>query len=812
MFTPIKQRLNSVYSGQGIEIQHRAFFLAGILIVSIFLCLISIVLITAMLDVNLVVLFSGMNLLAIMLAGVLLLIWRGRYRIGILVLCTSFLVAPLIMKFTVVDVTISSSLLGVWLLLPLMINSLFGSHQRETAVIAIIALALILANQYIILPSSESHLTETSLLVFFYFGIIVLLWLYRNSNNLVIRSLRLNTGQDLEELASLRTKNAWLQQASQAGGVACWQMNPDTRQINADKWFWERLGYSDETCPKSFPELLSSFHGSEVDEIIRDLDDILHGNIRSLKKEYRMKTRVGDWIWVSYDACLWGEKEKMLIGTITETTAIRQKEITLEKSKEKYRNLYEKAPVGLFRISTADGQVLECNERVVELFEYEDKNQLIERAFAMGYFMEDEAREQMRQRLVLEGQANNIEARFRRKNGSEFWARCSVRSDDEKGHIEGGLTDITRQKKAEAALFESESQFHDLVDNLLVGISIIQNGRIVFMNPCQLSLMGTQQELIRLDDLQVNPNDSRKFSHLCETVNANQSLPSEIAIGFYPFEKSKDDQNLKYVNVRTKQILYHGLQSMLISMEDITRIKKLEESSQIKEKMVSLGHASLGIAHEIRSPLSGINLLIDGVQENFQDPESAEDIQELLNEVKKASHMIEQVVNRALDFARPSVPKSKLANISDPINEAVKLMQTTMRRFEIEVETKLSKSLPLLYFDGLLIEQVMLSLFSNALRELQGETTQKMIRISTEQVGYEVLIAVEDSGSGVPTELRQSIFSPFFSKDQKGSGIGLSICQRIISNHGGTISATDSSLGGAKFVFSLPVDKREIPR
>jgi len=184
----------------------------------------------------------------------------------------------------------------------------------------------------------------------------------------------------------------------------------------------------------------------------------------------------------------------------------------------------------------------------------------------------------------------------------------------------------------------------------------------------------------------------------------------------------------------------------------------------------------------------------------------------LLNEVKKASHMIEQVVNRALDFARPSVPKSKLANISEPINEAVKLMQTTMRRFEIEVETKLSKSLPLLYFDGLLIEQVMLSLFSNALRELQGETTQKMIRISTEQVGYEVLIAVEDSGSGVPTELRQSIFSPFFSKDQKGSGIGLSICQRIISNHGGTISATDSSLGGAKFVFSLPVDKREIPR
>jgi len=491
---------------------------------------------------------------------------------------------------------------------------------------------------------------------------------------------------------------------------------------------------------------------------------------------------------------------------------MNQNKSTSGNNTEKYRDLYENTPIGLFRTSITDGKILECNEQIAKLFGYDDKYQMINKTYATDYYVDGESRNILLQKLSIDGQVDNYEARFKRKNGTTFWARYSAKINNNKGYIEGGLTDITIQKQTEVALIESERLFQDLVENLMVGISIVQEGKAVFMNPEQRRLLGSHPHLSDLCDLQIHPEDDKKFKHLCDTINSNQSLPSEMAIRIYPHNKSNDQLDFKHVNVRTKRVNYRGEQSVMINMEDITKIKKLEEISHIREKMISLGHASLGIAHEIRSPLSGINLLIDGVRENFENPDFTDEIRDLLIEMKKASNKIELVVNRALDFSRPSIPKSRLADISEAIGDAISLMQATLRKSNIKIETKKSKGVPLLYHDKPLIEQVISGLISNALTALESHQDEKIIRITTVSIQNEVMIAVEDSGPGISENIRQSIFDPFYTTEKSGTGIGLSICQRIITNHGGRISVTDSDLGGAKFTLSLPVDKREIPR
>ncbi|MFH2131133.1 MAG: PAS domain S-box protein, partial [bacterium] len=613
------------------------------------------------------------------------------------------------------------------------------------------------------------------------------------------------------ETIDLKKSRDRFQQTSETAAVAFWEMNPATTQVTVSDWFCERLGYPCGEFPDTLPEILPSFHGAEIEGLISDLNDVIQQKRPHLSAQHRIKTKAGDWVWVSSHARFFPD-EDLWMGTTTDISDMKNKALRLAGNLDKYRKLYENASVGLFRTTISDGRVIACNEQMVRLFGYENKQQFLNRVYSTDYYADSETREILIQKLSLDGQVNNFEARFLRRDGSRFWARYSAKINEQEGFIEGGLTDITTQKQAETALIESERRFQDLVDNLMVGISIVQDGRIIFMNPEQQRLLGIESEMPKLDDLQIHPDDTKKFAHLCQSVNFYMSIPAEMTIRFYPFDQSREQHHLKHVNVRTKQILYRGAQSVMVTMENITRIKKLEELGQIKEKMISLGHASLGIAHEIRSPLSGINLLIDGVKENFENPEYAEEIRDLLNEMKKASNNIGIVVNRALDFARPSVPKSRSAQIAEPIGEAISLMQTTLRKSEIKLETDLNGSLPSLFIDVPLIEQVLLSLISNAMTALEGEQGPKTIRITAEPVKNEVLIAVEDSGPGVPENLRQSVFEPFFTTDKNGSGIGLSICQRIITNHGGSISVTDSPLGGAKFILSLPIDKREIPR
>ena len=127
---------------------------------------------------------------------------------------------------------------------------------------------------------------------------------------------------------------------------------------------------------------------------------------------------------------------------------------------------------------------------------------------------------------------------------------------------------------------------------------------------------------------------------------------------------------------------------------------------------------------------------------------------------------------------------------------------------DIEIEKSLESGLPKCYGDAHLVEQVLLNLINNAAKAMGKNQTAKRIQIASYCKDERLFIQVSDSGPGIPKELRDKVFDPFFTTHNDGSGIGLSIAQRIVADHNGTIEILSSKWGGATLSVELPIEKR----
>jgi len=372
-------------------------------------------------------------------------------------------------------------------------------------------------------------------------------------------------------------------------------------------------------------------------------------------------------------------------------------------------------------------------------------------------------------------------------------------------------------RASEKALRESEERFRDLVENSLIGISIIQNRQIVYQNSEQRKLYGRLPASFLIEDLTfVYPDDVPKVKNALKNVMAGTTPSAEIDFRFNPSGKRGDKIDLKWVQCRASSFTYDGQPAILVNMMDITRLKELEHLVMIKYKMDSLGRVATGIAHEIRTPLTGINSYLFTLQDLCQAdtivPENIPTIRRIAEQIQVGSNRIEAVIKRVLDFSKPTAPKMLLIDINVPIHEAISLSVVTLRKNEIELIQDLTSELPGCYGDVHLIEQVILNLINNAANALRRQTGPKKISIRSYFEGQSVCIHISDSGPGVTAELRDKIFDPFFTTYSDGSGIGLSIAQRIIADHNGNISIGTSQWHGADFKIELPVEKRMLPR
>jgi two-component system, NtrC family, sensor histidine kinase HydH len=238
------------------------------------------------------------------------------------------------------------------------------------------------------------------------------------------------------------------------------------------------------------------------------------------------------------------------------------------------------------------------------------------------------------------------------------------------------------------------------------------------------------------------------------------------------------------------------------------QLRRAEAEARRAERLAALGQLSAGLAHEIRNPLGVIKGSADMLSRKVAGSEPL--VAELAGYISSEVNRLNALVVRFLDFARPLKLDLRPERISEIVDRALEAATASFPNANVNIEREYAPDLPEIPADPQLCEQVFVNLIANALQAMQAQdvSSEKTLRLS---VAPEVSkgepgvgVIVEDSGPGVPPELREQIFNPFFTSKKDGVGLGLSIVAKIVDDHRGTIRLEGSATGGARFHVFFP--------
>jgi PAS domain S-box-containing protein len=244
------------------------------------------------------------------------------------------------------------------------------------------------------------------------------------------------------------------------------------------------------------------------------------------------------------------------------------------------------------------------------------------------------------------------------------------------------------------------------------------------------------------------------------------------------------------------------IQSFLFE-EDVTERRHLQASLAQSEKLAAVGQLAAGVAHEINNPLAIILANAQLLQRRLPNHEL--DLQEMVELILQASERASQAVRDLLDFARRERYEPALIDINATIQRTLALMQHELSSRPITLNFDPEEDLPSVLASQDHLQGVWLNLLVNAIDAIDPEPGE--IKISTRRIGEEVHIVVADSGQGIPPEHISRIYEPFFTTKEPGcgTGLGLSVCHQVITQHGGRILVSSIPNEGATFTVVLPI-------
>lgn len=241
-----------------------------------------------------------------------------------------------------------------------------------------------------------------------------------------------------------------------------------------------------------------------------------------------------------------------------------------------------------------------------------------------------------------------------------------------------------------------------------------------------------------------------------------------------------------------------GPRGALCLLTDITEVTELREQVALKNNLESLGEMSAGLAHEFKNAIA----TLQGYAQLLQSLELNENAQvaaaSLLNEVRGLATM----VTAFLDFARPQPLHVEEVDLQELISDCKSELEPLFQ--ELRVDLVVASEGLIVSADERMLRLALQNLMRNAAEAIPDEATERKVVVRTGKESQSALIEVRDTGTGIPPAQLQKIFIPFFTTKPKGHGVGLALTHRIITEHGGTLSAANAAGGGAVFTIKIP--------
>jgi len=453
-------------------------------------------------------------------------------------------------------------------------------------------------------------------------------------------------------------------------------------------------------------------------------------------------------------------------------------------------------------VTGTDRRVLATNEAGAQILGWEMDN-VVGQAIADQVTPSERAHVAAREDKVLAGEPQRYETRvINHQTGEERDVAVSsgpFRVNAELIGTVATLRDITDSKRAADTLARSEARYRHLVESASDAIVTLDaNGRFTTVNHAAENISGyKREELVGQWFAPMLPDDDlpKALGHF------QQALAGETGLFESQFYR-KDGE------VRTISITYSTPQKdeeVLCLIRDVTDQKMLQEQLIQSEKMSAIGQLVSGVAHELNNPLAGISAFAQLLlAEKRFPPDQRTAAETIYSEARRAS----RIVQNLLTFARQHKAEKVPTAINQVLDDTLELRGYELRVRGIDVRREYDESIPETMADAHQLQQVFLNLITNAEQAMeQKEGHHHRLTVRTRRSGDAIRIEVEDTGAGIPANLIERIFNPFFTTKPTGSGtgLGLSISLGIVREHEGKIWAENSPQAGARFVVEVPV-------
>lgn len=482
-----------------------------------------------------------------------------------------------------------------------------------------------------------------------------------------------------------------------------------------------------------------------------------------------------------------------IIVSISDISLIKDIQRKLIESEQKYKSIVKYSPDNIYMVDT-NGIIQEVNPAVKTQWDHISPHMI---GSHFSEFIAEGSKETAIKKfeVALKGEASRFVTTFENGEGGKSHVAVTnipIRVKNKVIGIYGFGQDITEKLQMEEELKEAKELLEAYFEHAGDGIALLDpEGKVLKVNQQFESMFGWTKDEITGREITFLHQDDQvgQFKQNLATVMAGKRIKD------YETVRYRKDGSPVEIAFNMNPILNDGGRLIGISaiIRDLSEKKLNEDLLKKSEQLAMIGQLAAGVAHEIRNPLTTLKGFLQLMKENAEDDF-------YLGVIQGELDRIEIITNEFLALAKPRAVKFSLTSLTSLLTSSVEFIK--MECLKQGVDVRFSVEEAEIYCDSHQMKQVILNVMKNALEAMPAGG---LLNVQLEKVDGHGKISIQDNGSGIPPERMKHLGEPFYSTKEKGTGLGLMICQKIIKEHHGSLSIQSNVSEGTTVTILLPI-------